>query len=217
MRKCKECSYEQNIQDYTPCPRCGGNNFSFSNENSHATQRSADHFDFEISNDIRKTIAGKQVFLSDRDVKSCPKCKYNLVALSDSCPNCGFEFDVVNSAGVMSNHQKVTISISNFEKLNNEPHNCSIELIPIGEKGKNVTIDFANATVHQLSRNDIDEKDDSISTNSHLQLMIIGDKLVIKNLASNQALFKLIKDEETLISDDIILIGRNKYYKVKIN
>lgn len=221
MKKCKECSYELNITDGNSCPRCGGIDFIFIDSAGNVTKKStaSDNLRNTIKDsDYKNSIIGEKTSMiensAERTNYNCPRCNYLNLSQTLICPNCNYQLKNpdVDSKSTL----KKTVKIHEFSAIEQKIVNPSFELIPIESEGKIITIQFSNEEIFSISRTDIDNTDESISANGHCEFRLENGSLIIKNVSSNQALFKLIKDEILIENDDIILIGKNKFYKARI-
>ena len=222
MRKCKECSYEQDILGNSPCPRCGGTEFIVNTLKEVRTVKSS--ISDNTSENMRKTIKDsdfkgmgeslKESNLNNSSFKNCPRCNYLNSGQVNICPNCNYELKA--NASISEKQFKNTVKISEFASLDKVDNDFVVELKPVSADLETITISMIENQAHTMSRKDFDVSDESISSNPHLELNLVNGKVIIKNIATNQALFKQVNNEVVIENNDIILIGRNKFYKIVI-
>ncbi|NOT37872.1 MAG: hypothetical protein HOP11_10885 [Saprospiraceae bacterium] len=222
MRKCKECSYEHEMLGNSPCPRCGGSEFIVYNDVSE--KKTVRSIDKETTNEnIRKTIKdsefnnlknGGQRPLDNPNLEefNCPRCNYLNLVPGGVCPNCNYSLNSNIPNEIMQN--KKTVKISEFSSNELKGLETSIELIPLSVSENVIPLSIGENKIHAMNRKDFDINDESISSTEHLELFLTDGKIAIRNVASNQALFIQIKNETVLENEDVILIGKSKFYKV---
>jgi hypothetical protein len=148
----------------------------------------------------------------------CSNCGYPVEKNMSYCPQCGTQMKI--NAPDTSTQQvflgpKETRPISEIAEEQNAFK--KIYLIPISDNKEPLQYDLGISKEIILSRKDIDPHDNTISSKEHIEFSLQGEELLIKNLSSNGALFKQIKDTEKLEDGDFLLIGGHRYFKVKID
>ncbi len=201
------------------CPRCGHDSFSNSElillkeekKDSSDDDRNHDYGNATIRDhtNLKKTIRGRQLenFNNNNEVtgSNCSNCGYPLEVMNSDCPKCEY----VNHPEMS---KKKTTKISNFEF---EEEGLQIQLKPLKKDHKEFKFHLSDNNVI-LNRESFGDNDQSISASSHVSLSITDGKIFLENNSSNEAVFVKVSEKIELNDGDIILLGRNKHYKVKI-
>ncbi|MBK9630338.1 MAG: hypothetical protein IPO62_04610 [Saprospiraceae bacterium] len=228
MRKCKNCSYKLMPQDGNQCPQCGSTeiddpqiipNPTISSLKSPDEQmKTTKGSDFIQDQSVNKTIVGKQESTIHSDNASrinCPECGYPVNNLANNCPNCKKEMIAPVATKLDLSHNR-TQSLSDIISLGIKDDKFIVELEPLDKDDAAIKFKIGDTGKKVLRREDIDMEDETLSQVSHVGFYINDKKLMIENLASNQAVFKMVNNTDDLKNGDVIILGRNKFFRVKI-
>ncbi|MBL7819919.1 MAG: hypothetical protein JNL65_04835 [Saprospiraceae bacterium] len=227
MRKCKNCSYKLMEHDPAQCPQCGSKDIlnEVSVFNTIKGEQDQNHqlpteMGRQISDldPINLTKRGKQLEnqnFPNHEQNPCPNCGYPLIKIGSVCQNCNKSIiqPIQNDLQIANNK---TISFKDLIESEIDVNQHLMELCPLNKMEELIRIKLKDGGEKLLSRKDIDHQDESLSQNQHVKFSFKDKNWIIDNIASNQAVFKMVRFEEKLQDGDIILIGRNKFYQVKL-
>lgn len=227
MRKCKNCSYKLMEYDPDQCPQCGSKDIlkdtsTFNTVKGEQDQSEQKHTkmgrQFDDLEPINMTVKGKQMDNPNSPGQApnqCPHCGYPLIIIGSVCQNCNKSIiqPIQNDLQIANNK---TISFKDLIESEIDVNQHLMELCPLNKMEELIRIKLKDGGEKLLSRKDIDHQDESLSQNQHVKFSFKDKNWIIDNIASNQAVFKMVRFEEKLQDGDIILIGRNKFYQVKL-
>ena len=214
--KCLECSYIILNLENKLRPRCGNSSFTDSksdslkenvlsptldNDKTSTNQTVKDH------HLLKRTIKGRQNSESKAvpEFISCSNCGYPKENEAAECPKC-------ETVSKDREGNKKTISITNFSF---EEEGILLQLSPLKEDHKAFKLKLTENEV-VLNRESFKDDDPSISSNSHITLTQTEGKVFLENKSSNDAVFFKVENRIELKNGDVILLGKNKYYKVEL-
>ncbi|MBK6353234.1 MAG: hypothetical protein IPF46_07465 [Saprospiraceae bacterium] len=228
MRKCKNCSYKLMPQDPDQCPQCGSTEISNDltpitptlaglktlDEEMHTSKGKVQ----DLDSGIKQTEIGKQSYSTKEtfpDQSNCPSCGYLLSRLSKRCPNCNKSI-IDPTPTLVDLSQNKTQSLSEIIRSGANNEKVQLELSPLDPDDQPIKLKIIEGGQKVLGRAEIDPADESISQHNHVRFSYDGQNWKLENLSSNKAVFKMVTGLEELKEGDILILGRNKYYKVQI-
>ncbi|MBK6860357.1 MAG: hypothetical protein IPK91_06000 [Saprospiraceae bacterium] len=227
MRKCKNCSYKLMEYDPDQCPQCGSKDILKDTSTFNTVKGEQDQIEqkhtkmgrqFDDLEPINMTVKGKQMDNPNSPGQApnqCPHCGYPLIIISSVCQNCNKSI----AQAKQDDHQIVnskTISLKDLIESESNESRPFMELIPLNKGEGPIKIKLKDGGERVLGRIEIDPQDESLSQNQHVKFSFKEKNWTLDNVASNQAVFKMVRTEEKLQDGDIIMIGRNKFYQVKL-
>jgi len=139
----------------------------------------------------------KPQVIQESDFNIC-SCGYPRITDTNPCPFCGANDEHLES---------ISEEIEIFKGLVLQPYGEFIEVYP------EIKIDENDKV---LVKDDIDNTDPYLSNKGHVRFRKNKDKWLIENIASNKAVFLRIEDSLPIKNGDIILLGKNRLYKILI-
>lgn len=226
MRKCKNCSYKLMPQDPEKCPQCGSTEIL--SETANPTEighkvtddemRTSLSLGPEKDGDIKDTQIGRKPYDANENAQEsvkCMACGYPVKKIFSNCPNCNYQLgDPVHTMVEGQNNR--TQSLSDIIKMGVGNDKVQLELSPLDIDDLPIKMKFVEGGQKVLGRADIDPDDESISLQNHVKFTFQGHNWSVENLSSNQAVFKMVIGAEDLKDGDVLILGRNKFYRVKI-
>jgi hypothetical protein len=239
--KCLVCGFSDNREGDTQCRHCGNPLAAIEAVNKTVIQPIGDQKDPQpgAGKDEQKTRVGSG--REERDItrrtvigrsdgqaepvletlpRHCPSCNYLLRIGQDTCPSCSPAASAVSDSPIAVPHitspvpsGKLTRRMEEFVPAFKGP---SVRLEPVNSPDHPVleTRDFPL----KVGRQELDPKDDSISSSGHLVLYQEEGTGAwkLRNQASNKALFVQVEGDVPVHSGTVILVGQHRLFRIVI-
>jgi len=158
----------------------------------------------EISNtntqNIRTTVSDGSGFNSNpiNTLVVCNNCSTSYSsANSDICPECEYQ----------NKNEHIDIQAKEEALI------PGYVLEPLSENQNSIFIALEESKT--LSRNEINPHDEFLSRDGHVELIASKEKITLKNLSSNKAVFIQISTDTELKNGDVIMLGDRNYFILK--
>lgn len=235
------CGFADNLEGDTHCRHCGNRLAAIEAANKTVIQPIGDRQDSQpgAGKDEQKTRVGSGhegrditrrtvIGRSDEPVESvsetvprhCPSCNYLLRIGQDTCPSCSPAASAVSDSPIPVPHITSPVPSGN-------PTRRLEDFVPV-VKGPSVRLEPVNSPDHpvlesrdfplKVGRQELDPKDDSISSSGHL--VLYQEKGTgtwkLRNQASNKALFVQVEGDVPVHSGTVILVGQHRLFRIVI-
>ena len=143
------------------------------------------------------------------DIEACPKCQYPLRTkpdISSPCPNCGYSGNNIKT--VFDSGKTITINSLNQES-DGSPE-FKFRLIKEDDNSE-IEIQSPDESVVILNRSHLDAGNSTISSDQHVKMKYVDQKIHIEDVSSNGASFIQARSRMLIQNNTKLVIG-NKIY-----